>query len=165
MYLVYPNNSTGAADVFIIQYIRNELPRKFGLITTKKDKFEALDTDLDNLTQTLWRTSKCQYRHERIRIQFTFYLLIHAYLGARTGTFVNTSRGKGSRRCLTYKVSGIKNLTCSWLIWARIFDDTSITGKTEPLGGCLRSQRDFGKEMQVRLLILPVLLVSVTKIL
>lgn len=49
---------------------------------SKKEKFEASDSDLDNLTHTLWRTNECQYRHERNRVQFTFYLLIYAYSGA-----------------------------------------------------------------------------------
>lgn len=62
-----------------IQYIRYEMPRKFGLGTGAKEKFEALEGDLDNLTRTLWRSDECRFRHDRIRLQLTFYVLVHAY--------------------------------------------------------------------------------------
>ena len=74
--------------------------------TCPKEKYEATETDLDNLTKALWQNNQCDVKHERMRVQMTLYLQIHAYTGARAGTYIEAGyHHKGSGRCLKYKVS------------------------------------------------------------
>ena len=89
----------------ITQYIREGLPQKFGVRRDAKPKYEITETDLDALTATLWCSNDCFFKHERMRVQLTLYLLLHAYSGARAGTFIEHGNSKGSGRCLKYKVS------------------------------------------------------------
>lgn len=149
-----------------IQYIRYEMPRKFGLGTGAKEKFEALESDLDNLTRNLWRSDECCLRHDRIRLQLTFYVLVHAYSGARPGTFLEGKYYRGSGRCLKYKVSNSRKCTCLGLKMTRTLGYTCITVRTEPLGGCSRSLNGISKgipvSMKTRSSSLPRMLLSVT---
>lgn len=104
-----------AHDVSLIQYIRCEMPRKFGLRTGGRDKYEAIDSDLDNLVQSLWRTEECYFKNERMRVQSTFYLQMHAYSGTRTSTFIEGTFYKGSGKCLKYEVSKSRKQIHLWL--------------------------------------------------
>ena len=80
------------------------MPRNFGLGTGAKEKFEALEGDLDNLTRTLWCSDEFRFRHDRIRLQLTFYVLVHAYSGARPGTFLEGKYHRAPGRYLKYVV-------------------------------------------------------------
>lgn len=92
------------------QYIREGLPYKFGVSTDTKEKYETTDVDLDTLTATLWRNNECSFKHERMRVQLTLYLLFNAYSGARAGTFIASEESdRHSGRYLKYKVSNFLN--------------------------------------------------------
>lgn len=61
----------------------------------------------------MWVTDRCVFVHERQRVQITLFLLVHAYCGARAGTFIEQSSERGSNRCLTYKVRAMREVNCS----------------------------------------------------
>lgn len=86
-----------------LKHIVQELPRKFGSSTGKKRKYDPTVTDLDIPTRTLWRNNDYHVKHDRMRAQLTWFLLLHAYTGARAGTFIEGYFHKGTGKCLTYK--------------------------------------------------------------
>ena len=64
------------------RYIYHVLPRKRIVSKEQREKHLFTESDLDNLATTLRSTDGLKLNHERIWIQLTFYLLIHAYSGA-----------------------------------------------------------------------------------
>ena len=86
-------------------YIEEELPKKFGVSADKKKKHVLSHSDLNNLIAALWCSDLCKVSNGRQRVQLTLFLLLNAYTGARAGTFIESCHYKGSKRCLTYKVS------------------------------------------------------------
>ena len=70
----------------------------------KKEKHILTEQDLNNLIGALWCSDLCNIQHGRQRVQLTLFLLLHAYTGARAGTFIESGHYRGSKRCLTYKV-------------------------------------------------------------
>ena len=126
------------------QYIRHGLPDKYGVRTNSKEKYEVTEIDLDNLTATLWRNNDCKFKHERIRVQLTLLLLLHAYSGARAGTFLESGHYyKNSGRCLKYKVSDSSFYHNVAEKMNRTYGCTSIIARMEVLAGCSRSLCDI----------------------
>ena len=136
---------------YSMQYIRQEMPRIFGLKTSGREKFEALEIDLDNLTRVLRHTNELHYRHERTRVQISLYLLLHAYTGARPGTFLEGKNKLDSGRCLTYRVNNTEN--CKYM--TKTFIYTYITKRMRPRGGCLRLLNGISKEILMSMKIRP----------
>ena len=57
-------------------------------VWTDEKRRTRSETDIDDLMQALWHNNELSVEDERIQIQMTFGFLLHAYSGARGGTFI-----------------------------------------------------------------------------
>ena len=86
------------------------------VLKTQREKYIFAESDLDNLLRIMWTTDSCTFAHERQRVQISLFLLIHAFCGARASTWIESSRERGTNRCLTYKVVFSREVESNLLI-------------------------------------------------
>ncbi|KAL8637191.1 MAG: hypothetical protein Q9228_005515 [Teloschistes exilis] len=110
------HKATGAmigdeARVALADYINQQLPKQLGISKARREKYTFIPKDLDNLLRVMWTTDRCTFVHERQRVQMTFYLLVHAFCGARAATFIEGVFERHTNHCLTYQ-AGCSAETC-----------------------------------------------------
>ncbi|KAL8899983.1 MAG: hypothetical protein Q9207_005916 [Kuettlingeria erythrocarpa] len=91
----------------VLRRFIKSLHERYGIPKTQREKYIFVESDVDNLLRIMWTTDRCTFTHERQRIQLSLFLLIHAYCGARASTWIESSRERGTNRCLTYKDVGL----------------------------------------------------------
>ena len=104
------------SNMVLYKQFISKLPEMHNVPKTQREKYIFAESDLDNLLRIMWTTDCCTFAHERQRVQLSLFLLIHAFCGARASTWIESSRERGTNRCLTYKVVFSREVESNLLI-------------------------------------------------
>ena len=83
-----------------MQYVKNDMQ----LSGRKRAKLLVTSEDVENLMAYLWKHDFHDYKHERMRVQMAFALILFSATGARVGTINESTMYRDSNEALWYKV-------------------------------------------------------------